>query len=174
MCIRDRLSAGLNYLDQGYTLVNTDTLSIIDTEISRKTGQPMPDEDGILNSTTEITILRETTLQSIENISNVKTLQLPLMLGYQKQFSKVDLSLSAGLGINYAIGNGQFLADESKLTFSGVADFQVGYKLSERSRIFCSFFGGRHLSNLMRSDIEIINNSELNHFGLRAGVSYLL
>ena len=178
-----KLASGLSYLDQGHTFRTVDTLERSTTVISAvdtsrfAAGIPVGRETLV---TTEI----RTVLEVISAIRSLKTIQVPFMVGYETQKDKLDYSFSLGLGLNYAIGGSQFVVkenefiDASGLSFSGLADIQLGYRVGDRFRIFGSVFGGRHFSNVASPIFsELLPdkvNSNLNHFGVRAGISYLL
>ena len=179
-----KLSTGLNYLDQGRTTVIIDTVSIVDSEIERETSSITINEKGQLVTTTTVTLLRESTIARDQTNSNLNTLQVPLMIGYEKQLSNFDLGFSLGLGLNYTLGGSPASVNEIEpldatgISFSGLADLQLGYKIDNRIRIYGSLIGGRHFSDLSNPAFATnplrTTRSTLNHYGLRAGISYLL
>ena len=164
-----KLSSGLNFIDQGYALQRVDTLEISEIELSSDTTVT-----GLTTAET-VTIQRDVSFERKINVANLNTLQLPLMVGFEKKFSKFDLGLSVGTGINYILRNETgFEIPISNFTLSGLADIQVGYQLNDKFRIYSSLVGSRHFSQLETTFSINDMTNRLNHYGIRAGISYVL
>ena len=179
------LRAGLNYLNQGRNIISVDTLGTEEMTFTSLSA-PATNQFGMTSVTSTVTTIIETTIAKEETQENLILLQVPLTVGYQKAFSKIDMGVAAGLGLNYVLEQQTFNIAVAELinplrlptlSLSGLIDLELGYALSENFRIYASAFGGRHLSSKFinpESDLSSNAKSIVNHYGLRAGISFVL
>lgn len=96
-------------------------------------------------------------VKSFRQYKKLHSLQLPLSIGYEKNFNKLDLSLSVSPAINYfySQSSGEVRETSALLNYelstfklSGQAKAQVGYKLNGPFRLIAAVELGRLLGKL--------------------------
>jgi len=172
-----KLTTGVNYLNQGYAEV------LIDTTIVEKIGvttfeEPSQLEEGVISQVSTTSFERELSIHKIVNTKNLNTIQIPVMIGWEKKKGMMDYSISVGAGINYLFDAPKFDDDlsifETGFGLSGLTDIQIGYNLNDKFRVFGSAIAGYSFTNWVNIEFRDVLDSTNNHYGLRAGISYNL
>jgi len=190
-----KIKSGLQYLNHGQIFSINDTFSdgfIVDTIVQVTANR--------FTSVTETKVVtsEKISIHEVRHYNQVKTWQIPLMLGIERSKNKFDYSFSAGIAFNYfqAVSGKTFDLIElfiiekkslnqdyksSSLALSGIIELQLGYSLSHKFRLFAGLQGGRIFGNAANNtnsdDLQLTlltDNfvSKINHFGIQTGISY--
>jgi len=132
--------------------------------------------------------------QHVCSVNKLHTLQVPMMVGFEKTKEKFDYSISLGIttsyifgtsGYNFRIQNTNEIVDVSEaanssfkvstLLLGGQTELQLGYRLFDKWRIFGTAEYGRQIFNSAKN-IRLEERQELktnlSHFGFRTGLSF--
>lgn len=122
-------------------------------------------------------------IRSYREYKRLHSLQLPLSIGYEIGFKKLDLSISVGPALNYFFSQSASTTEEtdaflnyrlSAIRFSALLSAELGYSFSDRYRLFTSVDGGRILSRLESNSLEsdFPNFTNLSYTSFKVGLSY--
>ena len=167
-------STGLNLLSQGFQTTVEDRTLLSESIDLVEESQPIFNAEGELVIIQVSEVTRQIQVTNTRNVKSLQTLEVPLLLGYQTIKSRWDLSVSAGLGLNFLSGIESILNVE----LSGLARLQIGYAFNDRFRLYGQATGGRFLSEVDALLFGEINLSEPTTksdllYG-RLGLSYTL
>ncbi len=176
-------STGLNYINHGAIYSARDGRESIELEFS-----PIVYVDSQSNflgegeELTEILVIRR---KAFRQYKRLHSMQLPLLVGFEKRLSKIDFSLSAGPACNYFFSQSANDVREteallnyklSTMKISGQLKAQVGYSLNEKVRLYTSVEYGSLLGTLKsgNEDVEFLQVAESNYnYGrVSMGLSY--
>lgn len=180
-----KISTGLNYFRERATIKNRSVLS--SEVISEGFGEEILTynaEEEVIRIT-EVERTYRVTYQISQDQLSLNTLQLPLAVGMELSGKRLDFSLSLGAAANYYFSgyrnnsissiteiNSEANISFSRLKFFSIAELQLGYRFSDRFRIYTRATAGGPFG--ARAGRESNFSFGLDHAAAFAGISYLL
>jgi len=132
------------------------------------------------------TLVNAIQTREVVHYNQYKLISIPLELGYQKQFNKMTLGISAGISFNLAFSQSGKTVDKNEeialfdktSSFAPLQNFSIGYRLSpyvnyqlsEKTSLSFKPRYAAHLNpNFDGSDVKL----RLNQMSLNLGIEYL-